>query len=61
MPYIPQLSGGQMPHCKFNFKVKVLQLSTSPVHSGPTNLEHNRLILKFPYFLESKNKLGIQG
>ena len=35
MPYIPQLSGGQMPHCKFNLKVKILQLSTSPVDSGP--------------------------
>ena len=34
MPYIPQLSGGQMPHCTFNFKVKVLQLSTSPVHQS---------------------------
>jgi hypothetical protein len=51
MPYIPQLNGGQMPRCKFNLKVKIIQLSTSPVHSGPTNLENNlhfeNCLLKF--------------
>ena len=41
MPYIPQLISGQMPHCKFDLKVQILQPSTSPVHSDPTNLEHN--------------------
>jgi hypothetical protein len=29
MPYIAQLSGGQMSHCKSNLKVKILQLPQS--------------------------------
>jgi hypothetical protein len=37
-----------MPHCKFNLKVKIIQLSTSPVHSGPTNLMLNNIVKKPP-------------
>ena len=63
MPYNPQLSGAQMSHCKFNLKVKIFQLSTSPVHSGPINLEHNshfdfenRLIKIPPFSWKYKSK-----
>jgi hypothetical protein len=63
MPYIPQLISGQMPHCKFDLKVQILQPSTSPVHSDPTNLEHNshfdfenRLIKISPFSWKHQSK-----